>query len=109
MTILSSVVEQHAEEAAFLWLHRDIAVRAPHYALKDLTKLDNRVEAHIDGLRASGKPGWEIAKTAMAELGEPGEVFAAGVLAFESGALQRIQHVFETGTATLEAARGLIS
>ncbi len=30
-TIIESVVEQHAEEAAFLWLQRDVAVRAPHY------------------------------------------------------------------------------
>ena len=39
------VVEQHAEEASFLWLLRDDAVRAPNYNLQDIADLDERVEA----------------------------------------------------------------
>jgi hypothetical protein len=39
-----------AEEAAFLWLLRSNAIRQPHCALKDLAKLDDRFEAHLDGL-----------------------------------------------------------
>jgi hypothetical protein len=50
IAVIESIVEQHAEEAAFLWLLRDAAVRAPHYSLKDLADIDERVEAHIDGL-----------------------------------------------------------
>lgn len=46
------IIDQHAEGAAFLWLLRDAAVAAPHYSLKDLAGLDNRVEAHLDGLRS---------------------------------------------------------
>src|SRR5436309_2753626 len=107
--IIVKVVSQHAEEAAFLWLLRDTAVGAPHYKLWELAKLDDRVEAHINGLRVAGKPGWEITQTALVDIGEAGEVFAAGVLAFESGVPERIQQVIEVGTATLEAARGLIS
>jgi hypothetical protein len=45
--IIPIIVEQHAGEAAFLWLLRDAAVRAPHYSLKDLARLDDRVEAHM--------------------------------------------------------------
>src|SRR5690242_4412825 len=45
------VVGRHADEASFLWLLRDGAVRAPHYTLRDLARLDERVEAHLDGLR----------------------------------------------------------
>ena len=37
------IVAQHASEAAFLWMLRDAAVYAPHYALKDLARLDDRV------------------------------------------------------------------
>ena len=109
MAIIPLVVEQHAEEAAFLWLIRDDAVRAPHYLLWELAKLDDRVEAHLDGLRVAAGPGWEIAKQQLVEVGEPGEVFAAGVLALESGVPERVQQVTEVGTATPEAARGLIS
>jgi len=106
---LIPVVTTHAEEAAFLWLIRDAAVHAPHYRLWELAKHDDRVEAHLDGLRIDAEPGWDIVETALVEIGEPGEVFAAGVLAFESGAPDKIQQVIEVGTATPEAARGLIA
>ena len=103
------ILDQHAEDAAFLWLLRDLAAGEPHYRLADLAKLDGRVEAQLDGLRVAAEPGWEIARQAMADIGEPGEVFAAGVLAFESGVPERVQQVIEVGTATPEASRGLIS
>lgn len=45
--IIAEIVSQHVEEAAFLWLLRSNAIRQPHYALKDLAKLDDRVEAHL--------------------------------------------------------------
>ena len=41
-TVITKIVSQHAEEAAFLWLLRSNAIRQPHYALKDLAKLDDR-------------------------------------------------------------------
>jgi len=44
MMIIEDIVSQHAEEAAFLWLLRDGAVRAPHYNLKDLADLEERVD-----------------------------------------------------------------
>src|SRR4051812_27330769 len=79
--INQEVVDQHAEEAAFLWTQRDRATEAPQYALKDLAKLDERVEAHVDGLRVAADAGWA---TALAQLDQGrGEVFAASVLAFE--------------------------
>lgn len=108
MHIIVRAVEQHAEEAAFLWLLRDGAVGAPHYKLWELAKLDNRVEAHLDGLRIAGDPGWEIVLGQLAE-GEGGETFAAAVLSGESGSVDRIQAVLELGTATEDRIRGLIS
>ena len=50
IAIIPVVVEQRAEEAAFLWLLRDSAVIEPHYSLPDVAHLDDRTEAHIDGL-----------------------------------------------------------
>src|SRR5579862_5364261 len=79
----TEVVTEHAEDAAFLWFSRDRAVRAPHYYLKDLVRLDERVEANVDGLRVAGATGWKVAAEAMKQEG-PGELFAAAVLAFES-------------------------
>ncbi|MBW2737521.1 MAG: hypothetical protein JRE64_01460, partial [Deltaproteobacteria bacterium] len=57
IAVIESIVEQHAEEAAFLWLLRDAAVQAPHYSLNDLADMDERVEANNDGLRVAGEAG----------------------------------------------------
>jgi uncharacterized protein (TIGR02270 family) len=108
MTIVPIVIEQHAEEAAFLWLIRDAAVRAPHYLLWELAKLDNRVEAHLDGLRIAGEEVWDLVKKA-AEEHEAGEVFAATILAFECGSTEHIQDMLQVGAASPEKSRGLVS
>ena len=105
---IESIVEQHAEEAAFLWLLRDDAVQSPRYSLKDMADLDERIEAHIDGLRVAGEAGWSICADALAQE-EPGEMFVAAVLAFESGQDQRIKMVLEVAATNPELSRGLIS
>jgi uncharacterized protein (TIGR02270 family) len=107
--IIQHIVEQHAEEAAFLWLLRDAAVDAPHYDRKDLARLDERVEAHIDGLRVAGEPGWEIALAQLEQHQEAGEIFTAGVLALESQDQAKIDRVVAVAEAVPEATRGLIS
>ena len=102
------VVIQHADNAAFLWLQRDAAVLAPHYSLKDLTDLDERVEANLDGLKIAGVRGWEICEQAL-DNEEPGEVFTAAVVAFDSQNGNRIDTVVTAGCKTLENSRALIS
>lgn len=108
MRILDTIVAQHTEEAAFLWLLRDSAVHEPHYSLSDLAHLDDRMNAHIDGLRIAGDEGWELLKEALA-WEEAGEVFTAAVLAFESRIDDRIQAVLEAGSDDYELSRGLVS
>lgn len=102
------VVEQHAEEAAFLWITRNRAVHAPNYSLQDLADLDERVEAHLDGLRVAGQFAWQLCEQALGR-GSQGEVFAAGVLAFDSGDSARIQRVLQAVCAAPEVERELIS
>jgi len=77
------VIDQHAGEASFLAGLRDYAVRAPHYDLKHLTTLDNRIEAHLDGLRIAGFPGLEALSQQLSPNAQ-GEVFVTTVLAFET-------------------------
>ncbi len=103
-----SVLGQQAEGASFLWELRFGAVAAPHYNLADLAKLDNRIEANLDGLRIAGDAGWEICKESLST-GQSGEVFAATVLALESGNKDRLDTVLKAGTASPELSRGLIS
>lgn len=106
--IIAEVVSQHVEEAAFLWLLRCNAICQPHYALKDLAKLDGRVEAHLDGLRVAGEPGWELCKAALGNE-ENGEVFTTSVLAFESGGEARIHAVLEAIEKLPELRTGAVS
>lgn len=106
--VITEIVSQHAEEAAFLWIVRDRAVGAQHYSLRSVAKLDERLEAHLDGLRIAGEPGWEICKEALSLEG-PGEVFTAAVLAFESGREKWITTVLEVATKSPKLARGLVS
>jgi len=79
IAVIESIVEQHAEEATFLWILRDAAAQAPHYSLKDLADIDERVEAHIDGLRVAGDPvriPWIIEHMEVPELARvAGEAF----------------------------------
>ena len=105
---IPEIVDQYAEEAAFLWLLRDSAVSAHHYLLTDLARLDSRVSAHLDGLRSEGKAAWKVLESGL-EIGEPGEVFAAGLLAFESGDAEWIQKVVKLGAAKPDTCRALIS
>ena len=78
------VLTQHAEETAFLWHLRAAAVSEPHYDLPSLARLDNRVEAHLDGLRVAGDHGWQFALEQLEAHPEPGETFACADLAFIS-------------------------
>jgi len=106
--VIEKIVSQHAEEAAFLWTMRDRAVGAQHYSLRSVARLDERLDAHLDGLRIAGEPGWEICKEALSIEG-PGEVFAAAVLAFESGREDWMTAVLEVARKSPELARGLVS
>lgn len=80
---LLQVVTEHAEEASFLWLQRAFAVHAPNYSPKQFSDLDERLAAHIDGLRVAGDEGWKLVETALDSEG-PEDFFAAGVLAIEA-------------------------
>lgn len=108
MTVVKPVVTVHAEEAAFLWLLRARAVGAPHFRIGPLARLDTRVDAHLDGLRIAGDAGWEICKEELA-WEQPGEIFAAGVIAIESQNRERVEQVLRVGSQDLELASGLVS
>jgi uncharacterized protein (TIGR02270 family) len=106
--IIEDIITQHAEEASFLWFLRSLAVYAPHYSLVDLAELDNRVEAHLDGLRIAADSGWNVCKGALAQEG-PGEVFAAATIAFGNGNEDRVEIVLEAAGSDLEISNGIVS
>ncbi|MDX8479736.1 TIGR02270 family protein [Mesorhizobium sp. VK24D] len=107
--VIEHIVEQHAEDAAFLWLQRDRAADAPDQHVKNLRRLDDRLEAHIDGLRVAGEWGWQAAERAFDRYQEPGETFVAAVLAFECLSENRIGYVLNLAEASPELLRATVS
>src|SRR5260370_53476 len=105
--VVPVVVLQHAEESAFLWSLRRVACDAPHYNLRELAGLDERIEAHLDGLRVAGDFGWEICEQALSEE-EEGAFFTAGVLAFESGNRLQIHRLMGLVASQSAPAFGLV-
>jgi uncharacterized protein (TIGR02270 family) len=88
----TEVIDQHAADAAFLWSSRDRAVHAPHYRLVDIARLDERVEANLDGLRIAGDTGNLYAEKQLAP-DASGTMFVFAVLAFESKISSRLDSI----------------
>ena len=107
MESLSPILDQHTEEASFLAALRDYAMRAPHYDLDDLSNLDGRIDAHLDGLRVAGTSGLETLLTQLSPHAI-GEMFASAVLAFEAGNAQVLSRLSEHLRSAVDTERGYL-
>ncbi len=106
-TALYDVLEEHAEEAAILWEFRWQALADFEYDLDDLAELDERVEAHLDGLRIAGECGWVTCKN-LGWTGR-GEYFTAMNLAMSHGKRDLLNEVLSEAGGNLEALSGIVS
>jgi uncharacterized protein (TIGR02270 family) len=102
------VVSIHAEETAFLWTLRNRAVDEPHYSLKDLATLDERVEAHLQGICLTPVIGRKYCKANLQNPGA-GEVFAFSALAFRSSDVEWMKEALQVGCSSTRQLPGLIS
>jgi uncharacterized protein (TIGR02270 family) len=107
LKLLEDVIEEHAEEAAFLWQQRDMAVRAPDFDLDDVMEWDERVEAHLDGLLIAGETGWQT--TAALGFDDPGEFFIGLWLAIALGKKDCVDALLLASEDNSEAHRAMIS
>jgi len=78
------ILTEHADEAAGLWSLRQALARRPQMRLADLAEHDERIEAHLDGLRLAGSDGWRIASKVSAQAPGPGSFFVLAALACEA-------------------------
>ncbi|WP_256750115.1 hypothetical protein [Mesorhizobium sp. Mes31] len=82
--VLYEIVRRHAELAALMWLIYDRHMLNPHEnpEMDDerLTRLVERLEAHLDALRIAGVAGREIAEERYGEFPEAGELFVVRML-----------------------------
>jgi len=108
MNSYKDIYEQHVTDVSFLWILRSIAVDQPHYNRQDIYELEQRIDAHLNGLMVAVEDSWEICLEAL-ELEGPGEVFTSAVIAFKSHDTAKIQKVIEEGLKTQDTFRGLVS
>lgn len=105
---IPKIVAQHAEGAAFQWLLRDAAARSANHNLVQLSRIDERVSAHLGGLQIASEAGWEACEEGLA-WEEAGEVFAAAYLALSAASGARIDRVLELARTREDLCRAFIS
>jgi uncharacterized protein (TIGR02270 family) len=106
--VIDDLVSQYAEETAFLWSRRHDVTHAAHYRLSDLAQADERLAAHIEGLHVSGICGWHYCEKGL-ERQEPGDVFAAAVVALETCDPDRIEKVLDAVDRAPQTISGVTS
>lgn len=104
---LAEVIAEHADEVSFLWLQRTHAVHAPNYSPRQFADLDERLAAHVDGLRVAGEEGRKRVEEGLDNEG-PEDFFPAAVLALESND-DRFDALVERTKAASDVVPGVIS
>lgn len=107
MESVAHTLDEHVEEASFLWLQRSCAVDAPNYSPQQFAELDERLAAHIDGLRVADDEGWKLLESALENEG-PEDFFPAAVLAIEAKD-GRFEALIERAKKAPDAVPGLMS
>ncbi len=106
--LFGHVVEQHASDAAFLWMLRAQACDSTDPTAATIEKLEHRINAHLNGLMAASAAAWGYALQA-AEFKEGGECFVLAMLAFSSHDQGKIETALAIGTENSETLKGLVS
>lgn len=90
--IVTTVIEQHAEDVMVCALRRAFAIDAGHVDLVRLARLDELMMAHLDGLRVAGGAGLEVALERMSA-DTDGSAFAPTWLSIERKDRARLRRV----------------
>ena len=105
---IRAVLFEHVEEAVHLRKLRSVLVREPHVGLLHLSRLDERIEAHLDGLAVAGDRGVKIQEQALERPGA-GEVFVATVGAICSRDSRRLGTLLAIAEALPVCRAGALS
>ena len=81
---------------------------SPNYTLSELNKLDDRIDAHLDGLRIAGDDAWPFVREEMSR-GEPDGSFVATVLTVDSPTTGRFEELASALRDVPSVASGVIS
>lgn len=101
------ILSQHIEEAAFCWLRRQEALWRPSYRCSHLQRLDQLLDAHLEGLRVAGPAALPIAIGNLERWKTPDEVFACTYTLLQQGSAvdwSALERVLEARPATAKGA-----
>jgi len=93
------------DSAAFLWLLRRGSLTQPDYNQADVYELDDRIESYLDMLTTYPDVAWNLSEESL-QINQPGEIFVAGIIAFLSRDIKKVQKVTDVALqdhATLDA------
>ena len=106
--IMPAIVALHAEEAATIHAVRTLLAHAPRCRLADLRRFDDRLAAHLEGLRVAGDCGWRLCEAAL-DNPTAGTVFTLAVRAIEEKQDQRVEALAVLVQAAPELRDGFLS
>jgi uncharacterized protein (TIGR02270 family) len=106
--VIDSIISQHVDETSFLWQLRENATGQPNYNLKDLENLEERINAHLDGIRVAGDAAWAFCVSGLQHK-ESGEVFTATYTAIDNSKQDWLDETLAVVGTAPECARGLVS
>ena len=73
---IPELIERHYEELQFLWEQRESALRSPRYTMREFAALEQRIEAHVQGLLVAGVDLIQLVEEGLAS-DDPARAFAA--------------------------------
>ena len=104
---LQSILEEHYDDIQMLWELRQHASWDPDYSVADVAQLDERLEAHVDGLLLSRDHSTAMLVEGLAA-DEASSVFAAAYVLLRMNEAELAVHVVDAlETATAEQRHGL--
>jgi uncharacterized protein (TIGR02270 family) len=105
---LNHIVQQYADEVATLHVARNRLVSSAGIALEALSRFDNRIAAHLDGLAVAGKDGFDACDALMEEPSAEA-VFTCAVAALEAGETARLQRLIARLEDEIPPRDGLVA
>jgi len=110
-SVIEDVLAQHMEGASAVWIAREALARGPHARLVDLSRMDDRIDAYMDGIAVAGSAGLALVLQTLGQ--EADACFVACLAAVRmgdrAGLHQVLRHLLEADPTGGDAWRGLVA
>ena len=105
--VIPEALSNHVEAACHGYGVREASACAADVSIARLRHLDERLAAHLDGIRVAGSEGLQACRRAFESEGASA-VFTLAASCLESGDVQSLQHVFAVCEVSTPAGLGLL-